>query len=146
MSKTTTKKSASKKPVRMSASAARAEGAQRTKRALAAAKATVEANLKALEVPAQEEAKKGGAKGAQPKQAAPRRTSALDAAAQVLADAKEPMRAKDIVARMAERGLWTSPGGKTPEATLYAGILREIAAKGAAARFRKADRGLFAAA
>ena len=33
--------------------------------------------------------------------------------------------------------------GKTPEATLYAAMTREIAKKGDAARFRKADRGLF---
>ena len=35
--------------------------------------------------------------------------------------------------------------GKTPHATLYAAMLREIAKKGDAARFRKADRGLFEA-
>lgn len=79
------------------------------------------------------------------KPAAPRRTSALDAAATVLADATGPMRTKEMIATMSERGLWTSPGGKTPEATLYAAILREIATKGDAARFRKHDRGLFAA-
>lgn len=79
------------------------------------------------------------------KAAAPRRTSALDAAATVLADATGPMRTKEMIAAMSERGLWTSPGGKTPEATLYAAILREIATKGDAARFRKHDRGLFAA-
>lgn len=79
------------------------------------------------------------------KPAAPRRTSALDAAATVLADATGPMRTKEMIATMSERGLWTSPGGKTPEATLYAAILREITTKGDAARFRKHDRGLFAA-
>ncbi|NUQ48226.1 MAG: hypothetical protein HUU22_19600, partial [Phycisphaerae bacterium] len=42
-----------------------------------------------------------------------------------------------------EQGLWTSPAGKTPHATLYAAILREIGDKGGEARFRKADRGLF---
>ena len=76
----------------------------------------------------------------------PKRTSALDAAAQVLAEAGKPMRAKELIAEMASRGLWTSPGGKTPEATLYAGMLKEIATKGQAARFRKVDRGQFAAA
>ena len=83
------------------------------------------------------------AKGGKP--AAPRRTSALDAAATVLAGAQAPMRTKEMIAAMSERGLWTSPGGKTPEATLYAAILREIGTKGDAARFRKHDRGLFAA-
>ena len=44
---------------------------------------------------------------------------------------------------MAKRGLWSSPNGKTPEATLYAAILREIGTKGDAARFRKVERGQF---
>ncbi len=76
----------------------------------------------------------------------PKRVSALDAAAQVLADAGQPMRAKEMIDAMAERGLWSSPGGKTPEATLYAAIIREIATKGDAARFRKVERGQFARA
>jgi hypothetical protein len=72
-----------------------------------------------------------------------KKVSALDAAAQVLAKAKAPMRAKELIAAMAARGLWTSPGGKTPEATLYAAMLREIGKKGDASRFRKVDRGAF---
>jgi hypothetical protein len=79
---------------------------------------------------------------AEPKKA--RKMGALDAAAIVLADAGKPMRSKDLIAEMAKRGLWTSPGGKTPEATLYAAILREIGAKGSAARFARAGRGEFA--
>ncbi len=73
----------------------------------------------------------------------PKRVSALDAAAEVLKAAGQPMRAKDLIEAMAARGLWTSPNGKTPEATLYAAMLREITTKGDTARFRKADRGLF---
>lgn len=69
--------------------------------------------------------------------------SGLDAAAKVLADAGEPMRAKALVDAMISGGLWKS-GGKTPHATIYAAVIREIAAKGDAARFRKTDRGLFA--
>ena len=72
--------------------------------------------------------------------------SCLDAAAQVLAKAGGPMSAKELIETMAQRKLWTSPGGKTPEATLYAAMTREIAKKGDEARFRKADRGLFVAA
>lgn len=79
---------------------------------------------------------------AEPKKA--RKMGALDAAAIVLADAGKPMRSKDLIAEMAKRGLWTSPGGKTPEATLYAAILREIGAKGTAARFTRAGKGEFA--
>ena len=80
-----------------------------------------------------------------PKPEKPKRVSALDAAAKVIADSKEPMRAIDMVALMEAQGLWKSPGGKTPEATLYAAIIREIAAKGKDARFAKHDRGLFVA-
>ena len=70
--------------------------------------------------------------------------SALDAAAQVLAAAGS-MNAKALIAAMAAQGLWASPGGKTPHATLHAAISKEIAAKGTASRFRKAGRGLFEA-
>ena len=67
----------------------------------------------------------------------------LDAAAKVLADSKEPMRAKDLITAIEAKGLWKSPGGRTPEATLYAAIIREIAAKGREARFKKHDKGVF---
>lgn len=69
----------------------------------------------------------------------------LNIAAKVLADSKEPMTTKALIETMAAKGLWTSPGGKTPAATLYAAIVREIRDKGDSARFRKMDRGLFAA-
>ena len=55
----------------------------------------------------------------------------------------KPMRSRELITAMAEQGLWTSPGGKTPHATLYAAIIREIAAKGKDARFTKTERGLF---
>ncbi len=91
-----------------------------------------------------------GEKAAKPRRAKkaagepkPKRVSALDAAAQVLADSDRPLRAKEMIEAMAERGLWSSPNGKTPEATLYAAILREISTKGDAARFRKVERGQF---
>ena len=70
--------------------------------------------------------------------------SALDAAAAVLKKAGKPMRAQEMIAEMAEQGLWSSPAGKTPHATLYAAMLREIGVKGNDARFKKTDRGLFA--
>ena len=71
--------------------------------------------------------------------------SALDAAAKVLAESNEPMRAKDIIEQMTAKGYWTSPGGKTPHATVVAAIIREIRDKGESSRFKKADRGLFVA-
>ena len=76
-------------------------------------------------------------------QTRPKRVSALDAAAQVLAEAGKPMRAQELIAAMAKQGLWKSPAGKTPHATLYAAMLREERDKGASARFRKVDRGQF---
>ena len=78
----------------------------------------------------------------EPKKA--RKMGALDAAALVLAEAGKPMRSKDLITEMAARGLWSSPGGKTPHATLYSAILREITVKGTGARFKKTDRGHFA--
>ena len=86
------------------------------------------------------------AKKAKPKAVKPKKLSALDAAAQVLAASKEPMNAKGMIEAMAAKGLWTSPGGKTPHATLYSAILREIGTKGKEARFKKTDRGHFTAA
>ncbi|HWB09916.1 MAG TPA: winged helix-turn-helix domain-containing protein [Pirellulales bacterium] len=70
--------------------------------------------------------------------------SAIDAAAKVLTEAGKPMTTKEMIAAMAEKGYWTSPGGKTPAATLYSAILREITVKGAEARFQKTERGKFA--
>ncbi len=88
----------------------------------------------------------GPAKDAKPpREAKPARVSALDAAARVLAQSASPMRAKEMIAAMEAQGLWSSPAGKTPEATLYSAIIREIAAKGPAARFKKHERGVFVA-
>ena len=69
--------------------------------------------------------------------------SCIDAAAKVLSESKEPMTTKAMIEQMAAKKYWTSPGGKTPAATLYSAILREINTKGKEARFKKADRGLF---
>lgn len=170
--KPTTKKASTKKTPRMSASAARADGAAKTKRALADTKAVTDANLKAIAAADQENAakrderaasadamtaseramaetqdastrtKKPGAKAAKPKrEPATKRISGLDLAAKVLASAKEPLSAKTIAERAIAAGWNTS--GATPHATLYAAMIREIAAKGKDARFKKTDRGLF---
>ena len=74
-----------------------------------------------------------------------KKLSAIDAAAQVLAASKEPTNAKEMIEAMNAKALWTSPGGKTPHATLYSAIIREIALKGKEARFMKTERGKFAA-
>jgi hypothetical protein len=72
-----------------------------------------------------------------------KKLSLINAAAKVLADAKEPMNVKQMLDRVVELGLWTPGNGKTPASTLYAAILRETGTKGAEARFEKVDRGHF---
>jgi hypothetical protein len=52
------------------------------------------------------------------------------------------MTCKAMVEAMAKQRLWTSPGGATPEATLYSSILRDLR-KGKDARLKKTDRGHF---
>jgi HB1, ASXL, restriction endonuclease HTH domain len=76
--------------------------------------------------------------------AKPKKLSALDAAAKVLAENKEPLNTRQMIEAMAKKGLWTSPGGATPWATLYSALSREITAKGKDARFKKVERGQFA--
>ena len=73
-----------------------------------------------------------------------KKLSALDAAAKVLAETGQPMACKEMIEAMAQKGYWSSPGGKTPASTLYSGITKEIATKGKESRFKKTDRGRFA--
>ena len=111
-----------------SGAATRAQGAPGAKKAAGKGKATT--------------TKKGAPRantGAQDK------TSGLDAAAKVLAEADGPLSCKQMVEAMFEKGYWKS-SGKTPAATIYSSILREIQKKGDASRFRKAERGRFALA
>ncbi len=76
----------------------------------------------------------------------PPKLSALAATAKVLAETGQAMTCKELIAAMANRGYWTSPAGKTPEATLYAALAREIKVKKDQARFRKSGRGTFSLA
>jgi hypothetical protein len=122
MSKTKTTKKAAAPKATKSAKAAKAKKAEATK-------------------PAAKKAKPSATNG----EAKAKRVSAIDAAAKLLAASKEPMGCKELIEAMATKGLWTSPGGKTPHATLYSAILREINVKGKDARFKKTDRGRFAA-
>ena len=69
--------------------------------------------------------------------------SQMAAAERVLAESGEPMNCKAMVEAMASKGYWSSPGGKTPAATLYASLLRHIRKAGKDARFKKTDRGHF---
>jgi len=93
--------------------------------------------------------KKTPSKPASPKTRKPPRSgklSALAAAAKVLAEAGESLTTQQMVAAMTAKRYWTSPAGKTPHATLYSAILREINLKGSKSRFKKTERGKFALA
>lgn len=56
---------------------------------------------------------------AETKSPATGKLSQIAAAERVLAESNEPMTCKAMVEAMSAKGYWTSPGGKTPEATLY---------------------------
>lgn len=71
--------------------------------------------------------------------------SVLDAAHKVLKEASTPLDAQTICERALADGYWKTKG-KTPQATIYAAMIREIAAKGDQSRFKKVDRGQFTAA
>jgi hypothetical protein len=73
-----------------------------------------------------------------------KKLSALDAAARVLGERGQAMNCQELIATMAARGYWSSPNGRTPAATLYAALLRELQTKGDKARFCKTGRGTFA--
>lgn len=67
--------------------------------------------------------------------------SLIDAAIEVLRKAKEPMNCKEMVNAVFEAKLWTPGTGKTPHATLYSAILRDM--KSDTPRFEKVERGQF---
>jgi len=75
--------------------------------------------------------------------AASGKLSALDAAARVLAEEGCAMGCQEMILVMAAKGYWTSPGGKTPAATLYSALLKETQTKGTQSRFTKTERGKF---
>jgi hypothetical protein len=79
-----------------------------------------------------------------PGQERAKKLSALDAAAKILQEAGTAMNCQELIQAMAAKGYWTSPAGKTPQATLYSALLREITTKGATSRFQKIERGKFA--
>ena len=81
---------------------------------------------------AKKKAKDGGKK----------KPSLLDLAAEVLAEADEPMNTKAIVEKVLATGRWQTKGA-TPAATLYSALIREIAKKKDDSRFMKVERGKF---
>jgi hypothetical protein len=91
------------------------------------------------------ETAKPKAKTKKAREAKPAKLSAVSAAARVLAEEGKAMTCPELIEAMAAKGYWKSPGGKTPAATLYSAILREITTKGKESRFKKAERGKFTA-
>jgi hypothetical protein len=72
-----------------------------------------------------------------------KKLSALAAAARVLKETKGALSCSELIAAMATQGYWTSPGGKTPQATLSSAIQREIAVKKDQSRFKKTAPGRY---
>ena len=105
--------------------------------------ATVE-TIGAIPTGVPKKARQKPALDATPVAASEKKLSCVTAALKVLSESTEPLNAKEIIDAMVAKGYWTSPGGKTPHATLYSAILRELA-KGDASRFIKSERGRFAA-
>jgi hypothetical protein len=133
------------KPVKVSAGDIRGDGQSCKDWHLSQQHAAKETAAQAIETADSQKAKPKADKPAQSKPKATkseRKPSGLEAAAQVLTEAGEPLDTKTMVERMLAKGLWKT-GGKTPAATIYAAIIREIATKGDKSRFRKTDRGKF---
>jgi hypothetical protein len=89
-------------------------------------------------------AKKGPGKRAPKKEE--KKLSALDAAVRVLAETKQALSCSELITAMAAQGYWTSPGGKTPQATLASALQREIVIKKEQSRFQKTAPGRYALA
>jgi hypothetical protein len=107
------------------------------------AKVTTEGNVTVVEVPKAKSETITNKKNA-PTPKPDGKMSCIAAAFQVLTESGEPMNAKEMIEAMENKGYWQSPGGKTPHATLYSAILRDIS-KGDESRFEKVERGRFIA-
>ena len=116
------------------------EGAKKALLAARAKAAAPDVKLDADVAAAKKTSTEKKAMAAKPK--GERKPGLVTLAAEVLAEAKTPMDCKTIVEKVLAKGTWTT-GGKTPAATLYSAIIREIAKAGDKARFRKVDRGQF---
>ncbi|MDA3960246.1 MAG: winged helix-turn-helix domain-containing protein [Planctomycetota bacterium] len=98
--------------------------------------------------PTRSPAKRPAAKGersAKPKAKPKPSLTLLDATIQLLEEATEPLSCAQITEAIIAKGWWQTQG-RTPAATLYAAIIREIRNKGDRARFMKTGRGRFALA
>jgi hypothetical protein len=110
----------------------------------AKAKSTLEAAVASESLATSSETKLSKTSRGRQKAKAEKKMSCLDAAAKVLTETEQPMTCQELIETIAAKGYWTSPAGKTPAATLYAAIVREIRTKKNQARFRKTGPGRFA--
>ncbi len=106
--------------------------------------ATKQKTTKKAAKPATPKAKKEPKAPKPPKEKKERKLGLLSAGAQVLKASGKPMKLGEIYDAVLAKGLWTPGEGKTPKATLSAGIITEIAKKGEKSRFVKTGPGLFA--
>ena len=67
--------------------------------------------------------------------------SALDAAAKVLGETGQAMTCRELIEAMAAKAYWTSPAGRTPQATLYTAVtmLPKVAPSGATIKRARID-------
>ena len=139
MSKKNTAKKTSKKRVRIHAEVVAPVAAPETPEASITPTATEAAptdSAVATETPTGAKAKKTKTAKPEPKE---RKPGILTIAANILKSAKKPMTTKEIVEQALAKGLWETKG-KTPSATLYSAILREVLNKGDKARFARGEK------
>lgn len=85
---------------------------------------------------------KAAANGKPAKKAKREGLSQFGAALKVLAGRSKPMTVGEIMEAITSKGLWSSPGGATPNATLSAALQRDVG-KGKDARIKKVGPGQF---
>ena len=136
----TNKKVRIKSAQRLRGPAPEREASQRARAVAEAQAADAAANAHA--VPAEAATPKASKAKKNPAEPKAKKVSGLDAAAEVLKAKGEPMACKAIVDEMLAKGMWKT-GGKTPSATIYSAMIREIDTKPGESRFAKTGRGLF---
>ncbi len=122
-----------------------ATGATTSPTAATVAKTTGEPTQKASEHKARDTGQAEAKVAKTPKPIKPKRISGLTAAFMVLVDAGKDLGVKKIVEIAAAKGWWKSTAA-TPQATVYAAIIREIGTKADKSRFKRGKkRGTFRA-
>jgi hypothetical protein len=77
-------------------------------------------------------------------ESAPKKSTMLSAAIEVLKRSGKPMNVKEIIVAMIEANLWQPGKGKTPHLTLSSAFQRELKKAGSQPQFKKStERGKF---